>query len=94
MGWIIKKYEGSLNTFLLHRHSKNLQGSNRDSDREQTFGHGRGGSSEMMRESNTGMSTLPYVKQRTSGHLLYATGNPKFCDNLESWDGEGEGREV
>ena len=37
------------------------------------------------------MYTLPYVKWITGGNLLYATGNPKFWDNLEGWDGEGGG---
>ena len=39
--------------------------------------------------------TLPYIKQLASGNLLYDAGTPKlvFCDNLEMWDGEGNGRE-
>ena len=39
---------------------------------------------------------LPYVKQITSGDLLYEAGssNPVTYDNLEGWDGMGVGREV
>ena len=33
-----------------------------------------------------GKNTLLYVKQTASGDLL--------CDNLEAWDGVGDGREV
>ena len=38
--------------------------------------------------------TLPYVKQRVSGNLLYEAGNsnPVLCDNLEGWDGVRGGR--
>ena len=30
------------------------------------------------------------------GNLLYNVGNPNlvFCENLDRWDGEGDGREV
>ena len=42
--------------------------------------------------------TLPYVKQRASGSLIYDTGNPKpklvLCDNLEEWGGEDGGMGV
>ena len=40
--------------------------------------------------------TLPYVKQTASGNLLYDAGssNQVLCDNLEGWDGVGDGREV
>ena len=40
--------------------------------------------------------TLPYVKWRANGNLLYGSGKPKqgLCVNLEGWDGEGDGREV
>ena len=39
--------------------------------------------------------TLPYVKQIPNGNLLYDSGNSKLvlCNNLEGWDGEGDGRE-
>ena len=40
------------------------------------------------------MYTLPYVKWITGGNLLYATGNPRFWDNLEGWDGEGGGGDL
>ena len=40
--------------------------------------------------------TLPYVKKITSGSLMYDAGNPKpvLCDNLEEWEGEGDGKGV
>ena len=40
--------------------------------------------------------TLPYVKQITSGNLLYDTGSskPVLCGNVEVWNGVGSGREV
>ena len=40
--------------------------------------------------------TLPYLKQRASGNLLYDVGssNQGLCDNLEGWDGVESGREV
>ena len=39
--------------------------------------------------------TLPYVKQRASGKLIYNTGSSSRCsDNLERSDGVGDGREV
>ena len=40
--------------------------------------------------------TLPYGKQIADGNLMCDTGhfNPGLCDNLEGWDGMGDGREV
>ena len=40
--------------------------------------------------------TLPYIKQRANGNLLYGSGNSNrcLCINLERWDGAGERREV
>ena len=40
--------------------------------------------------------SLPYVKQPASGNLLYDAGssNLVLCDNLEGWNGVGDGREV
>ena len=40
--------------------------------------------------------TLPYLKQRASGNLLYDVGssNQGLCDNLEGWAGVESGREV
>ena len=39
--------------------------------------------------------TVPYVKQRASGNLLYDSGNSNgLCNNLEEWDGVGGGGEV
>ena len=37
--------------------------------------------------------TLPNVRYRASGDLLYDSGNsPGLCDNLEAWKGVGGGR--
>ena len=51
-------------------------------------GEGEGG---MIRKSGIKIYTLPYLKQITSGDLLFDTQNPKLvlCDNLEGWDVEG-----
>ena len=39
--------------------------------------------------------TIAYVKLLTNGNLLYDSGNTKWlCNNLEGWDGAGDGREV
>ena len=40
--------------------------------------------------------TLPFVKQTAKGNLLYNLGNSDWgsVNNLEGWDGEGDGREV
>ena len=48
----------------------------------------------MILENSVETYTLPYVKQITSGSLMYNIGHPKpvLCDNLEGWDGEGAGR--
>ena len=60
--------------------------------REKTYGHG-----ERVRclESVTWKLTLPYVKQRANGDMLYisenstqnSSQNSRFCINLEGWDG-------
>ena len=46
-------------------------------------------------ESSMETYTLPYVKQTTSGNLMYDAGNQKsvLCDNLEGWGGVGWGGE-
>ena len=56
-------------------------------------GEGEGG---MIRKSGIKIYILPYLKQITSGDLLFDTQNPKLvlCDNLEGWDGEGWRREA
>ena len=37
--------------------------------------------------------TLPYVKQIANGNLLYDLELKQgLCDNLDRWDGEGDGR--
>ena len=40
--------------------------------------------------------TLPYVKERANGNLLFDSGNSNRGSvfNLEGWDGQGDGREV
>ena len=57
------------------------------------LGEGEGG---MIRKSGIKIYILPYLKQITSGDLLFDTQNPKLvlCDNLEGWDGEGWRREA
>ena len=37
--------------------------------------------------------TLPYVKQIASGNVLCDT-RVVVCENLEGWDGVGDGRKV
>ena len=42
-----------------------------------------------------GTHTLPYVKQRANGNLLYdSRTSTGLCDNLDVWGGEEGGREV
>ena len=39
--------------------------------------------------------TIPYVKQIANGNLLYDLELKQgLCDNLDRWDGEGDGKEV
>ena len=58
-----------------------------------TMGEGEGGTN---RESSVETYTLPFVKYKGGGNLLYDVGNsdPLLCDNLEGWDGLGGGAEV
>ena len=58
-----------------------------------TMGEGEGGTN---RESSVETYTLPFVKYKSGGNLLYDVGSsdPLLCDNLEGWDGVGGGREV
>ena len=75
-----------------------MQGSKGNTDKKNrllvTVGEGEG---EGVKTRQGGIETyaLPYIKQLASGNLLYDAGTPKlvFCDNLEMWDGEGNGRE-
>ena len=64
----------------------------RNRQREQPYGHG-----ERVRcmERVTWKLTLPYVKQKTNGNLLYVSGNSKqeLYINLDRWDGDGDRRE-
>ena len=65
-------------------------------DREQTYGHGeRGGEGEMYGKSN--IETYITVCKIDSQWVFAAwLRKPKqgLCNNLEGWDGEGDGREV
>ena len=69
-----------------------LQGSNGDAKIENrlmdTEGKGEGGKNWT---GSTEALTLPHVKWRASGNLLYDGGssNPVLCDNLQGWDGMG-----
>ena len=58
-----------------------------------TLGEGEGG---MISEKSPETYTLPNVKQRASGSLMYKAGHSKLvlCDKLEGWGGEGGGRVV
>ena len=55
---------------------------------------GRGEERVRCMERVTWKLTLPYIKQIANGNLLYDSGNPVFCVNLEVWDGEGDRREI
>ena len=47
-------------------------------------------------ERVTQKHALRYIKQIANGNFLYDSGNSNRgsnCDNLEGWDGEGDGRE-
>ena len=74
-----------------------MQGSNRNTDimnrLVDTVGEGDHGTN---REIDIETYTLPYVKQITSGNLLYDTGSskPVLCGNDEVWNWVGSGREV
>ena len=73
-----------------------MQGSKGNTDKKNrllvTVGEGEG---VKTRQGGIETYALPYIKQLASGNLLYDAGTPKlvFCDNLEMWDGEGNGRE-
>ena len=46
-------------------------------------------------ESVTWKLTLPYAKHTANGFAVCLRElNQGLCDNLEGWDGEGDGREV
>ena len=74
-----------------------LQGISGDRDTKNRLvdavGKGEGGTNW---KRSIEMSLLPYVKEMTSGNLLYDTGsrNPVLRDSPHRWDGEGRGREV
>ena len=71
-----------------------LQGSNGETHREQTYGHGeREGEGEMFRESNmeTYITICKIDGQREFAVWLREL-KQGLCINLEGWDGEGRGR--
>ena len=64
-----------------------MQGRNRDTCRERTFGHSEG------RECSINIYTLPCVKEIASGKLPQTTGTSAVpCDDLEGWEGGSRGR--
>ena len=64
-----------------------MQGRNRDTCRERTFGHSEG------RECSINIYTLPCVNEIASGKLLQTTGTSAVpCDDLEGWEGGSRGR--
>ena len=67
---------------------------NRQKTNLRTQGEGRRERVRCM-ETVTWKFVTPYVKSIANGNLLYDSGNSNgFCDNLEGWEGEGDGREV
>ena len=58
-----------------------------------TVQEGEGGTNA---ESSKEIQTLPYLKQRASGGLLYDAGssNQALCDDLDRWHGVESGKEV
>ena len=74
-----------------------LQGSNGDTDIDKRLADSSGdGEGEMNRVSSINIY-ITWCKIRiASGNLLYdaESSNLLLCDNLEVWDGVGEGREV
>ena len=73
-----------------------MQGSNGETDREQSYGHGeRGGKGETYAKSN--METyITICKTDSQGVFAVCLRELKqgLCINLEGWVGEGDGREV
>ena len=76
-----------------------LQGSNGETDREQTYGHGaRGGEGEMCGESNT-ETYITMCKAESSGNLPYGSGNSNrvwprglYQPRGVRWEGSSKGR--
>ena len=73
-----------------------LQGSNGETDREQTYGQGeRGGESEMYGESNIETYiNICKIDSQWEFPVCLRELKQGLCINLEGWNGEGDGREV
>ena len=68
----------------------------RNRHREQTYGHGeRGGEGEMSGQSNMETYiTICKIDSQWEFAVCLMELKQGLCDNLERWDGEGDGREV
>ena len=68
----------------------------RNRHREQTYGHGeRGGEGEMYVESNMETYiTICKIDSQQEFAVCLRKLRQGLCNNLEGWDGEGDGREV
>ena len=67
----------------------------RNRHREQTYGHGGGEEreGEMHRESNmVTYNTICRIDRQRELALCLRELKQRLCDNLEGWDGEGDGR--
>ena len=73
-----------------------MQGSNRETRREQTYGHGeRGGEGEIYGESNMETYiTICKIDSQWEFAVCLRKLKQGLCINLEEWDGEEDGREV
>ena len=73
-----------------------LQGSNGETDIENTYGHGeRGGEGEMYGKSNMETYiTICKIDSQWEFAVWLRKHKQRLCINLEQWDGEGDGREV
>ena len=69
-----------------------MQGSNGETDREQTHGRGeRGGKGEMLRESNVETYiTMLKIDSQWEFVLCLRELKQGFCINLDGWDGKGD----
>ena len=68
----------------------------RNRHREQTYGHGeRGGEGEMYGESNMETYiTICKIDRQWEFAVCLRELKQGLCDNLEGWNGEGDGREI
>ena len=69
-----------------------MQGSNRETDREQTYGHGeRGGEGEMYGKSiMETYITICKIDSQWEFAVWLRKLKQGVCINLEGWDGEGD----